>query len=78
VALGTRRAAVSVPARAVLSEAGSSRVFVVANGRVQERVVTVAERGETEVLIERGVAAGERVATDNLTRLGDGVQVAEQ
>ena len=46
--------------------------------RVQERVVTVAERGETEVLIERGVAAGERVATDNLTRLGDGVQVAEQ
>lgn len=78
IALGTRRAAVSVPARAVLSEAGASRVFVVVNGRVQERVVTVADRNDNEVLIERGVAAGERVATENLTRLGDGVQVVEQ
>jgi RND family efflux transporter MFP subunit len=78
IAMGTRRAAVSVPARAVLSEAGASRVFVIVSGRVQERVVTVAERTDTEVLIERGVAAGERVATDNLTRLGDGVQVVEQ
>ncbi len=78
IALGTRRPAVAVPARAVLSESGASRVFVVSGGRVQERVVTVAERAGDEVLIERGVAAGERVATDNLTRLGDGVQVVEQ
>lgn len=78
IALGSRRAAVAVPARAVLSEAGANRVFVIASGRVQERVVTIAERSDSEVLIERGVAAGERVATENLTRLGDGVQVVEQ
>lgn len=78
ISVGTRRAAVAVPLRAVLSEAGTSRVFVVADGRAQERVVTVAQRDGDTALIERGVAAGERVATDNLTRLGDGVRVAEQ
>jgi len=78
IAVGTRRAAVAVPLRAVLSEAGTSRVFVVADGRAQERVVTVAQRDGDTALIERGVSAGERVATDNLTRLGDGVRVAEQ
>jgi RND family efflux transporter MFP subunit len=78
VSLGSRRQAVAVPSRAVLSEAGTSRVFVIAGGRAQERVVTVVERTADEVLIDRGLAAGERVATDNLTRLGDGIQVAEQ
>lgn len=78
IAVGTQRAAVAVPLRAVLSEAGTNRVFVVANGRAQERVVTVAERRGDTAVIERGVSPGERVATDNLTRLGDGVAVAEQ
>jgi RND family efflux transporter MFP subunit len=77
IALGTQRAAVTIPARAVLSEAGTNRVFVVQNGRAQARVVAVLERDGDTVTVERGVAAGERVATDNLTRLGDGVAVTE-
>lgn len=77
ISLGTQRAAVTVPSRAVLSEAGTSRVFVVTNGRVQSRVVTVLERVGDDVIIDRGVAAGERLATDNLPRLGDGVAVTE-
>ena len=77
ISLGTQRAAVSIPARAVLSEAGTSRVYVVQNGRAQARVVTVLERQGDDVLIERGIAPGERLATDNLTRLGDGVAVAQ-
>ena len=77
IVLGTERAAVMIPARAVLSEAGTSRVFVVQNGRVQARVVTVLSRQGDEVLIERGIAPGERLATDNLPRLGDGVAVTE-
>ena len=56
IALGTQRAAVTIPARAVLSEAGTSRVFVVQNGRAQARVVTVLERDGDTVTIERGVA----------------------
>jgi RND family efflux transporter MFP subunit len=78
IAVGTQRAAVAIPSRAVLSEAGTSRVFVVTNGRVQERVVIIAERAGDTAVVERGVSPGERVATDNLTRLGDGVQVVEQ
>lgn len=77
IALGTQRTAVVLPSRAVLSEAGTSRVFVVSNGRVQARVVSVTERNGDEVLVERGVSAGDRVATDNLNRLGDGVAVTE-
>ncbi len=77
IALGTQRALVAIPARAVLSEAGTSRVFVVINNRVQARVVSVTERRGEEVIVERGVAAGERVATDNLSRLGDGVAVTQ-
>lgn len=77
IALGTQRAAVAIPARAVLSEAGTSRVFVVVNGRAQARVVTVLERQGDDVLIERGIAPGERLATDNLPRLGDGVAVTD-
>ena len=77
IALGTQRSLVALPARAVLSEAGTSRVFVVTNNRVQTRVVSVLERRGEEVIVERGVAAGERVATDNLPRLGDGVAVTQ-
>lgn len=77
VNLGTRRAAVAIPVRAVRSEAGAHRVFVVANGRVSERVVTIIDRNEREVLVERGVTAGERVATERLDSLADGVAVQE-
>ncbi len=77
IALGTQRSLVAIPSRAVLSEAGTSRVFVVINNRVQTRVVSVTERRGEEVIVERGVAAGERVATDNLSRLGDGVAVTQ-
>ncbi len=74
--LGTQRTVVVVPARAVLNEAGTSRVFVVADGRAQARVVSVLDRRGDDVLIETGVTAGERVATDGLSRLGDGVAVS--
>lgn len=77
VNLGTRRPAVALPARAVLSEAGANRAFVVVNGRVAERVVTVVERTADEVIVERGVTAGERVATERLDQLADGTPVQE-
>jgi RND family efflux transporter MFP subunit len=66
---------VSVPTNAVLTEAGTSRVFVIVDGRVQERVVRVADRRPNEILLSQGVTAGERVATDQLDRLSDGARV---
>jgi RND family efflux transporter MFP subunit len=77
VALEGRQPAVAVPASAVLSEAGTHRVFVIENGRAQERVVTVAERSPEQVLITRGVNANERVAIDHLDQLADGARVQD-
>ncbi len=68
---------VSIPPAAVLTEAGTSRAFVIVNGRIEERVVTVSDRTPTEVLISSGIAANERVATSALDHLGDGSRVTE-
>lgn len=74
--LGGTRQGVSVPATAVLSEAGVNRVFIVgADGAIEERVVSVASREGDTVVIAEGVRAGERVATETLDRLADGVRV---
>jgi RND family efflux transporter MFP subunit len=75
IRLGRTQNAVAVPRDSVLRESGSNRVFVVAHGRVQERVVTVADRGATEWLVTQGVEAGETVATEHLDRLADGARV---
>lgn len=72
---GTTRPMAVVPASAVLTEAGVDRVFVVVNGAIEERVVSVADRGSEEITLAEGLAAGEVVATDALARLADGVPV---
>lgn len=77
VHLGGEQPVVAVPARAVLSEAGTHRVFVIQGGVVQERVVTIADRNEQEVLLARGVQAGEQVAIEHLDRLSDGARVQQ-
>jgi hypothetical protein len=58
-----------------LTAAGVSRAFVVENGRVEERVVTVLERTATEVLVGQGVSAGQTLATSGLDHLTDGSAV---
>jgi membrane fusion protein (multidrug efflux system) len=64
-----------VPAAAVRTEAGVSRVFIVADHKVQERVVSVGERIGDVVIIAEGLAEGDVVAIDQLDRLGDGEAV---
>lgn len=69
--------AVVVPPSAVVTEAGTSRAFVINNGRIEERVVTIAERLPNELVIDSGLHPNDRVATSNLDRLGDGARVTE-
>lgn len=67
--------AVFVPARAVIADAGVSRVFVVKDGHVEQRVVQTGQ-GESDLMeIKTGIAAGEQVATSNLDKLSDGMAV---
>ena len=67
--------AVLVPATAVQTTGGTSRVYVLNGDHVEERVVTVGQTVDTLVEISTGIKAGERVATANLPQLADGTKV---
>jgi RND family efflux transporter MFP subunit len=75
IELGAQQSVAAVPPSAILTAAGVSRAFVVENGRVEERVVTVLERTATEVLVGQGVSAGQTLATSGLDHLTDGSAV---
>jgi membrane fusion protein (multidrug efflux system) len=70
--------ALLVPAGAVETVAGTSRVYVVKDNVVDERIVTTGERVGTDVEITSGVSKGEIVASDPKGRLEDGQQVKNQ
>jgi multidrug efflux pump subunit AcrA (membrane-fusion protein) len=69
--------AVLVPSRAVRTESGVSRVFVIKDGRAQERLVQLGQTEGDLVEIKSGVAAAELVATSNIEQLGDGMAVKQ-
>jgi RND family efflux transporter MFP subunit len=72
----TNTPGILAPAAAVRNVAGTSRVFVVAGGRAEERLVTVGQPLRDLVEITSGLKAGEEVATTNLNQLVDGVAVS--
>ncbi len=69
--------AVLVPARAVVSEAGVSRVYVIKNGHAEQRVVQTGQTEGDLIEIKSGVAADEQVATSSLEQLSDGIAVKQ-
>jgi len=70
--------AVLVPARAVRTAQGISRVFVInKDGRAEDRVVQTGQAEGDLIEIKTGVQVGELVATSNVEQLKDGVQVRQ-
>ena len=71
---------VLVPADAVRGEGAAAAVFVYANGRVEQRPVTLAPGAGADRRLERGVRAGERVVVSPPPSLRDGdrVRLAEK
>lgn len=67
-----------VPAAGLLDNAGTHRLFVVADGRVTEHVVSVVSRTREEVLVRGTLPANARIATGTLDRLSDGQRVQTQ
>lgn len=67
--------AVMVPRRSVQIIAGLSKVFVVENGRVIERIVKTGANDGDLIEVVDGVKSGESVATNNLDKLQDGALV---
>jgi multidrug efflux pump subunit AcrA (membrane-fusion protein) len=66
-----------VPARAVRTESGVNRVFVIKDGHAQERLVQLGQTEGDLVAIKSGVAASENVATSNIELLSDGMAVRQ-
>ena len=69
--------AVLVPARAVRTESGVSRVFVIKDGKAQERQVQVGQTEGDLVEIKNGVTESENVATSNIEQLSDGMVIKQ-
>jgi multidrug efflux pump subunit AcrA (membrane-fusion protein) len=69
--------AILVPARAVRTESGVSRVFVIKNGHAEQRLVQLGQTEGDLVEIKQGVAADEQVATSNGEQLSDGAAVKQ-
>lgn len=71
----TSAPALLVPATAVETISGTSRVYVVKGDRVEERIVTSGETVGQRVELTSGVAAGDVVVTAPKGRLTDGMAV---
>jgi RND family efflux transporter MFP subunit len=68
--------AVLVPGTAVRVVSGTGRVFVVNGDRAEERIVTTGQKLDAGLVeIVTGLKSGERVATENVTQLIDGIKV---
>jgi membrane fusion protein (multidrug efflux system) len=55
---------------------GVTKVFVIADGRAQERAVRLGQRQGGFAEVADGVRAGEQVATSSLAQLYDGAPVS--
>lgn len=69
--------AVLVPVRAVRTESGVSRVFVIKDGHAQQRLVQLGQTESDLVEVKTGVAADEQVATSNVDQLSDGAAIRQ-
>ncbi len=69
--------AVLVPSRAVRTESGVSRVFVIKDGKAVERLVQLGQSEGDLVQIKNGIAENDTVATSNLEQLSDGLTVKQ-
>jgi multidrug efflux pump subunit AcrA (membrane-fusion protein) len=68
-------AALLAPASAVETVSGTSRVYVVKNGKIEERIVTVGDRVNDRIEITSGVQKGDVIAAEPRGRLADGLAV---
>ncbi|NUM55830.1 MAG: efflux RND transporter periplasmic adaptor subunit [Candidatus Hydrogenedentes bacterium] len=73
----TAQRSVSVPKAAVRQRDGKDIVFVVREGTVERRAVTIGAENGDEVTIAAGIAGGESVVVDGPESLADGDKVTE-
>lgn len=70
--------ALLVPATAIETIAGTSRVYALKDGRIEERIVTTGETVGNQIEITSGVSKGDVIASEPKGRLVDGRAVTTQ
>jgi len=75
LATETRTNAVIVPEDAVMPLEGADYIWVVEDGAVHRRAVTLGVRTPGFVEVREGIAAGAQVVVGGLQRLGEGAPV---
>lgn len=68
---------IMVPATAVKSDGDTNKIFVIKDGRAEERIVKLGILENGRIEIQNGVAENESVATTNIDKLYDGVSVRQ-
>ncbi len=74
----TPKPTVMIPVSAVKAEGDTNKAFVINNGRAEERIVKTGLLESDKIEIQNGIKEGETVATSNVDKLYDGVQVRQQ
>jgi len=70
--------ALMIPARAVVSVAGLTKVFVIENGKATERIIKTGMTDGDLIEVVEGILSGETVATSNLDKLQTGSSVSNK
>ncbi|MDO4320825.1 MAG: efflux RND transporter periplasmic adaptor subunit [Bacteroidales bacterium] len=76
VLLDVRERALQVPVKSVVIEKGGAYVYVVrTDSLVEKRFIEVGPEEDNRVIVERGVSPGERIVTEGMHKLVNGMKV---
>lgn len=78
IAQGAPKQTIMIPTIAVKTEGDTNRVYVIKEGRAEERIVKLGVLENDLIEVQQGVQADEIVATSNLNLIYDGVTVNRQ
>ncbi len=77
VAQSQPKPAVMIPAAAVKVDGETNKVYVVKDGRAEERIVKTGTLENNLIEIQNGIQENENVAVSNIAQLSDGVSVRQ-
>ena len=70
-------ASISIPRSAVRQQDGRDIVWVVRDGQVERRAITVGATRGDEVAVTAGLNGGEKIVVEGADKLAEGVRVIE-
>jgi multidrug efflux pump subunit AcrA (membrane-fusion protein) len=75
VTTGDNENQISIPASAMVGTTIQPQVYVVKNGNAVLQDITIAERLEDKVIIQKGISEGDQIVINGFINLYDGAKV---